>query len=86
MSNDSSPTDAIAYPGPESVRRGDRAIEPWFTILLSALIPLIGALFAPAEWKTALHVTGGALCAWGLVLLVRHEIEIRRGGGLADRR
>jgi hypothetical protein len=46
---------------------------------------LIGALFAPAEWKTALHVTGGALCAWGLVLLVRHEIEIRRNGDVTER-
>jgi hypothetical protein len=84
MSNDSSPTEAIAYPGPESVRPSGRAIEPWFTILLSALIPLIGALFAPAEWKTALHVTGGALCAWGLVLLVRHELEIRRDGVVTE--
>jgi hypothetical protein len=85
MSNDSSPTDAIAYPGPESVRPSGRAIEPWFIILLSALIPLIGALFAPAGWKTALHVAGGALCAWGLVLLVLHELEIRRNGDVTER-
>ena len=78
MSNDSSPTDAIVYPGPESVRPSGRAIEPWFMVLLSALIPLLGALFVPAGWKTALHVAGGVLCAWGLVLLVLHELEIRR--------
>jgi hypothetical protein len=78
MSMTSETTEAIRRPVPSSDDVAGRAIEPWFTILLSALAPLLGALFAPAAWRTPLHVLGGVLCVAGLVLLVRHEVAVRR--------
>lgn len=61
-----------------------RAVEPWFLVLLSSLLPLVGALFAPPGWRTPLHVIGGALCGWGLILLVRHELADRRTSHVTD--
>ena len=78
MSMNTENTDAIRYSGSASGDAAGRAIEPWFTILLSALVPLLGALFMPASWRTPLHVLGGVLCVCGLVLLVRHELAVRR--------
>jgi len=60
-------------------RRGG-AIEPWFALLLLSLVPLMGALFVPSPWRMTLHAIGGILCAVGLVLLIRHEMTVRRNG------
>lgn len=62
----------------------DPAIEPWFVILLSALIPLLAGLFAPASWRTPLHLVGGGLCLVGLILLIRHERAVRRNSPVTD--
>ena len=78
-------TDSSRYPGPSTADAPGRAVEPWFTVLLSALAPLMGALFVPAPWQTVLHVLGGVLCAWGLILLVRHEMIVRRQRNVTDR-
>jgi hypothetical protein len=81
-------TDTARAKGYSDTSSGDsagRAIEPWFSVLLSALVPLLGALFVPMAWKTPLHVLGGAICALGLVLLVRHEMAIRRQHNVTDR-
>jgi hypothetical protein len=78
MSMNSESTNTVRYPGPSSTDAPGRAIEPWFAILLSALVPLVGALFVPISFRLPMYVVGGALCIWGLVLLVRHELEVRR--------
>ena len=76
-------TRTLQYPGDvEPSREG--AIEPWFAILLSALVPLLAALFVPPPWRTFLHAAGGLLCVAGLFLLIRHEMEIRRKRNVTD--
>ena len=85
MSRKPESTDSIRYPGPSAADAQGGAIEPWFTVLMSALAPLMGALFVPAPWRTALHVLGGVLCACGLILLVRHEMIVRRQRNVTDR-
>jgi len=77
-------SESVRYPGPAAVDAPGRAIEPWFTILILALMPLVGALFVPAPWQYALHVLGGGLCVLGLVLLVRHEMTVRRQRNVTD--
>ena len=52
---------------------GAPAVERWFSVLLAGLVPLVAALFVPQEWRTPLHVAGGALCITGLVMLARHR-------------
>ena len=75
---------SLQYPGDvEPSREG--AIEPWFAILLSALVPLLAALFVPPAWHSFLHATGAILCLVGLLLLVRHEIEIRQKRNVTER-
>jgi hypothetical protein len=69
--------ESTRYSAPPSGDTPGKAVEPWFAILLSSLVPLLVGLFVPDVWRTALHVLGGALCALGLVLLVRHEIAVR---------
>lgn len=76
--------ESIRHDGPSAAASGG-AIEPWFTILVSALVPLGAGLFAPDSWRTALHVLGGAMCAGGLILLVRHEMTVRRQRNVTDR-
>jgi hypothetical protein len=78
-------TDSILYPGPTAPGAQGRAIEPWFTILLCALLPLVGALFVPSPWQFALQVLGGLMCVAGLVLLVRHELTLRRQQNVTER-
>lgn len=85
MSTKPETTDAIRYAGPDSTDAPGRAIEPWFTILVSSLAPLMGAMFVPTPWNTVLHVVGGGMCVWGLVLLVRHEMDVRRQRNVTDR-
>ena len=80
-----SETRAVAYSDSSSAGTGGGAIEHWFSVLLSSLVPLLGALFVPLAWKTPLHVLGGVLCIWGLVLLVRHEMAVRRQHNVTDR-
>jgi hypothetical protein len=77
--------DSIRYHGPSAVDAPGGAIEPWFAILVSALVPLMAGLFAPGSWRTVLHVVGGVMCAWGLILLVRHEMTVRRQRNVTDR-
>lgn len=71
-------TEALRYPASSSGDAVGRAIEPWFAILLSSLVPLLGGLFVPGAWRTPLRVLGGVLCVLGLVLMVKHEIAVRR--------
>jgi hypothetical protein len=71
-------TDSVLYPGAASGDAAGRAVEPWFTVLVSGLVPLGVGLFAPDAWRMPLHVLGAVLCATGLVLLVRHEMDVRR--------
>lgn len=78
MSYNPENTDTIRYQGPSAVARPERAIEPWFTILVSSLVPLGGGLFMPAPWRAILQGIGGVMCVAGLVLLVRHEMIERR--------
>ncbi len=85
MSMNSETTRTNAYSDPSSRGTAGGAIEPWFSVLLFALVPLLGALFVPLAWKTPLHVLGGVLCAWGLLLLVRHEMAVRRQQNVTDR-
>ena len=54
------------------------AVEPWFAILVSSLVPLLSGLFAPGTWRTVLHVLGSLMCVAGLILLVRHEMIVRQ--------
>ena len=81
MNRETTPTlqhpDDVASP-----REG--AIEPWFAILLSALVPLLAALFVPSSWRTLFHAAGGLLCVAGLFLLIRHEMENRRKRNVTD--
>jgi hypothetical protein len=78
MSMNSRISEAVHYPGTSSAGAKGGTVEPWFAILLSSLVPLLLGLFAPDAWRAPLHVLGGVLCAVGLVLLVRHEIAVRR--------
>jgi hypothetical protein len=78
MSMKSENTEALRYPATSSGDAAGRAIEPWFAILLSSLVPLLGGLFVPDAWRAPLHVLGGALCVLGLVLMVKHELAVRR--------
>jgi hypothetical protein len=78
-------TDSIRYPAPAAVDAPGGAIEPWFTVLLLALVPLVGAMFVPAPWQVMLHVLGGMLCSLGLIMLVRHEMSVRRQRNVTDR-
>lgn len=71
-------TDSVRYPGVTAVDAPGRAIEPWFTILVSSLVPLGGGLFVPAPWRAILQGIGALMCVVGLVLLVRHEMLVRR--------
>lgn len=77
--------DSVLYPGASSGDAAGRAIEPWFTILVSGLVPLAVGLFAPGAWRLPLHVLGAVLCAVGLILLVRHEMDVRRQQNVTDR-
>jgi hypothetical protein len=54
-----------------------RTIEPWFGILLGALVPLVLAVFLPEQWRIPFYVGGGAMCAGGLLLLVKQEVRGR---------
>lgn len=85
MSMNTENTDSIRYPGPVAADAPGRAVESWFAILLLALVPLVGALFVPAPWQFMLHVLGGGLCAAGLVMLVRHELSVRRERNVTQR-
>lgn len=78
MSMNSENSEAMRFSSSSSGDAAGRAIEPWFIILLSSLVPLLGGLFVPDAWRAPLHVLGGVLCVVGLVLLVRHEIAVRR--------
>jgi len=78
MSMNAETTKSIGQPRPSSATVPGGAIERWFSVLLSALVPLAGGLFAPDAWRAPLHALGGALCAAGLVMLVRHEMAVRR--------
>lgn len=84
MSMNSENTDTIRYPGSSSGDAPGRAIEPWFIVLLSSLLPLLGGLFLPGAWRTPLHVLGVVLCVSGLVMLVQHEIAVRRQRNVTD--
>lgn len=84
MSNQPETTDAVRYPGSASTGARGGAIESWFMILVLSLAPLVGAMWVPTPWNTVLHVVGGATCAWGLVLLVRHEMNERRQRNVTD--
>jgi hypothetical protein len=84
MSMQSETSRTLQYPGDVEPSRAG-AIEPWFAILLSALVPLLAALFVPPAWRPFLHVAGGLLCVAGLVLLIRHEMEIRQQRNVTDR-
>ncbi len=85
MSTNSTNTESVRYPSAPSGDAPGRAIEPWFTILLSGLVPLGVGLAAPGAWRTPLHVLGAVLCALGLVLLVRHEMDVRRQQNVTHR-
>jgi len=78
-------TDSVRYPAPPAVNAPGRTVEPWFTILMLSLMPLVGALFVPAPWQMMLHVLGGLLCSLGLIMLVRHEMTVRRQRNVTDR-
>jgi hypothetical protein len=52
-----------------------RSIEPWLGILLVALVPLVLAVFLPESWRIPFYVVGGAICAGGLLLLVKQEVK-----------
>ena len=85
MATNSGNTDSIRYSNASSGDAPGRAVEPWFTILLSGLVPLAVGLVAPGAWRAPLHVLGAVLCAAGLVLLVRHEMKVRRRRNVTDR-
>jgi hypothetical protein len=52
-----------------------RSIEPWLAILLLSLVPLVTAVLLPEAWRMPLYVVGGAMCAAGVVLLVKQEVQ-----------
>lgn len=85
MSMNSESADSIRQRRPAAAKAAVPAIEPWFTVLMSSLLPLVGALFVPTPWQFALHILGGTLCVVGLVLLVRHELAARRKRDVTDR-
>ena len=71
---------SVRGPLPVPAERRGGAIEPWFALLLSSLVPLMGAMFVPSPWRMILHAIGGTLCTVGLALLIRHEMRVRRNG------
>lgn len=85
MSMNTETTGAIRNSRSASANEMGGAIEPWFSVLLSSLVPLASGLFAPDAWRAPLHVLGGVLCAAGLVMLVRHEMAVRRDHNVTHR-
>lgn len=85
MSMNSESINAVRNSTAAAPERQGGAVEPWFAILVSALVPLTIGLVVPSGWRTPLHVLGGVMCAWGLVLLVRHEMIERRQRNVTDR-
>jgi len=71
--------------GQATTDRPGGAIEPWFGVLVSSLVPLLGGLVVPSPWSRALHVLGAILCLTGLAMLVRHEMAVRRNQDVTDR-
>jgi hypothetical protein len=47
--------------------------EKWLTVQISAMVPILGAMFVPATYRLPLCVLGGALIAVGTVMLLRHK-------------
>jgi hypothetical protein len=84
MSMNSESGDSIRPPRRPAAAAAGSAVEPWFTVLISSLVPLVGALFVPPPWQFALDVLGGTLCVVGLVLLVRHEMALRQQQNVTD--
>ena len=85
MSTKSGSTTIVRPPSGTEGDPASRAVERWFQVLLSSLLPLLAGLFAPDSWRGPLHVSGGALCVCGLILLVRHELAERRKSHVTDR-
>ena len=47
--------------------------ERWLAVQLLALIPILGAMFAPAAYRAPMCIVGGALIAIGTVMMLRHH-------------
>ena len=47
--------------------------ERWLAVQLVALIPILGAMFAPAAYRAPMCIVGGALIAMGTVMMLRHH-------------
>ena len=63
-------------PVARSAAQDSHAFEPWAKILLAALVPAIGAIYAPAAFKLPLLALTGVLFVVGVVMLGKQE----RGG------
>ena len=58
--------------------------ERWLVVQSAALIPILGAMLAPATYRLPLCVVGGALVAIGTVMMLRHDPSGARSNRRAD--
>ena len=54
--------------------------ERWLAVQVAALVPILGAMLAPATYRVPLCVLGGALVAISLMMLLRHKPTPARVG------
>jgi hypothetical protein len=47
--------------------------ERWLAVQLVALIPILGAMLVPVQYRVPLCILGGALVAIGTVMMLRHD-------------
>jgi hypothetical protein len=76
------PPEAVSPPRPifnaESHAGGESDLpwyrrEKWLAVQISAMVPILGAMFVPVTYRLPLCVLGGALIAVGTVMLLRHR-------------
>jgi hypothetical protein len=47
--------------------------ERWLAVQLVALIPILGAMLVPVQYRVPLCILGGVLVAIGTVMMLRHD-------------
>jgi len=50
--------------------------EGWLAIQAVALVPILGAMFVPANYRLPLCILGGALIAIGTVMMFRQHASV----------
>lgn len=59
--------------GPDTTPTSTPATERWVPVLFSALVPALGAVWAPAAWRLPLLAVAALVALAGVVLLVRQQ-------------